>query len=212
MSIIELTHGGILTRGKGSLDIFVSYRDVPKSEDQPLHLAVKDPNSGVKEPSGIIETVPSSKVYTGKSWTKRRIDFPDGSYVRFTIKQMRGGQIGAFRHSFHNFVISPRESAPLQELRISLPADERSNLSAVYIIGRYDILKPDEIQERGLNKGASGANDMATYDFAALDDILTLTVKERSGRPRAKSKVLINKATGKGVARIRRPRRINLPS
>lgn len=211
MSMIELTHGGVLTRGHGGMDVFVSYRDVPKSDDQPLHLAVKDPNSGVKEPGGIVETFPSSKAATGKSWTKRRVDFPDGSFVRFTIKHMKGGAVGAFRQSMHNFVISPRESAPLQEIKINLPCDDRSNVSAVYITGRFDFLLPKEVQKRGLNKGNQGGNDLSTYDLAALNDIISMRVMEKSSRPRAKTKVIVNKQTGTAVARIRRPRRISLP-
>lgn len=211
MAIIELTHGGVSTRGHGAMDIFVSYRDVPTSEDQPLHLAVKDPNSGVKEPGGIVQSVPSSRIVNGKHWTTRRVDFPPGSYVRFTIKRMKGGQIGAFSHSFHNLIVSPRDGAPLQELRIAVPSDANAVISAVYIIGRFDILRVKEIVERKLNRGNGGSNDLASYDIADMADFMSLTVKEASVRPRATAKVLTNTQTGKGVVRVRRARRIILP-
>lgn len=212
MSMIELTHGGILTRGNGSMDIFVSYRSTPKSDDQPLHLAAKDPNSGIREPGGIVETFPSSRVHSGKSLTKRRVDFPDGSFVRFTIKHLKGGTVGAFRQAMYNFIISPRETAPLQEIKIALPNDANSNVSAVYITGRFDIMMPKEILERKLNQGTAGGNDLSTYDLASLDEIIKLRVMEQASRPRIKSKMVVNKQTGVAVARLRRPRRINLPT
>jgi hypothetical protein len=108
-------------------------------------------------------------------------------------------------------IISPRESAPLQELKIKVPTDARSNLSAIYVTGRFDILRPNEIEERGLNRGNNGANDMSTYSFAALDDIMELRIMEKGSRPRVKTKVVVNKQTGMGVVRLRKPRRIHLP-
>lgn len=208
---LEFSHGGVITSGQGSMDIFAAYRADPKSKELPIHEAVRDPQSGIKEDSGVLEIVPSSSFNTGKNWTKRRCMFPSGSFVKFTFRRMRKGS-GAFGASMHSIIVSPREGAALCELRVELPTDSKSSISAIYITGRFDILLPAEVKAKGLHKNAQGANDLSTFDIGAMDEFLGMRIIEKAerGRIKAKPKVLSVGGGTKALARVRRPRRIRL--
>jgi hypothetical protein len=192
------------------MDIWLSYRKDTKTKERPIQEAVADVASGIKEDGGILEFLPSStdQKVKGKTWVKRRASFPNGSYMIFRIKRMR--KSGAFSQAMHSFVLSPRDSAPLIEIAIEPPyVAGRSTLSVVYIVGRFDILKPEEVEAKKLHITPQGASDLHTYDFAEMADFMSVKVLEKADRAKLKPK-LVTGSKGKSIARVRRPRRINL--
>jgi hypothetical protein len=210
MGTIDFVHGGVVTNGQGTMDIWVSYKKDDKAKERPIFEAVADPQSGIKEEGGVLEVLPSStdQKVKGKTWVKRRCAFPNGSYLVFRIKRMR--KSGTFAQAMHSFALQPRDSAPLIELAIELPyVAGRSTLSVVYIVGRFDVLRPQEVKAKKLHLNAQGASDLDTFDFAEMSDFVSLKVLEKADRAKLKPK-LVTGSKGKAIARVRRPRRINL--
>jgi hypothetical protein len=210
MATIDFVHGGVVTGGQGTMDIWLGYRKDLKTKERPIWEAIADPGSGIKEEGGILEVVPSStdQKIKGKTWVKRRASFPNGSYLIYRIKRMR--KTGAFSQAMHSFALRPREGAPLIEIAIEPPyVAGRSTLSVVYIVGRFDIIMPKEVEELGLHITPQGGNDLHTYDFADMDDFMSVKILEKADRKKAKPK-LVTGTKGASITRVRRPRRINL--
>ena len=206
---IELTTGSVVTAKSGSLDIYAFHRKSVASSEQPLHIAVKDSQSGIREIGGTIEIIPSGNARTNKSWTKKRLDSADKGYIKFLVKRTTPG-VSSFGGSMSAFLIAPRKTAPLQQIGIELPTDRESAMSKLYIIGRFDLLTFDEVQSLGLGKTSSGSNELHLYDPEGLEDIFTLEVLEDQTAPKLKPKVRTTTTGGKreGVLRVRRPRSI----
>lgn len=204
---IEITTGGVVTAKSGSLDIYAFHRKSAASSEQPLHLAVKDPQAGIREVGGTIDIIPSGNARTKKTWAKKRLDSEDKGYIKFLVK--RTGT-GVFSSSMSAFIIAPRRTAPLQQVVLELPTDRESAMSKLYIIGRFDVLSFDDIKSLGLAKGNNGSTEEHLYDPEGLEDILSIEVLEDQTAAKLKPKMRVTTTGNKrtGVVRVRRARSI----
>lgn len=209
MSVIELTTGGVVTAKNGSFDLYAFYRKGPGADDQPLHLAVRDEKAGVRESGGTIDMIPSGNRKTNKMWAKKRVDVESG-YLKLLVKRSSGG--GAFSAQMGIVMLQPRDTAPLRQLSFDLPVDASSAMSKLYIIGRFDILTPEEVVKAGLSRTKAGSSELDQYDPDILGDIINDEILEKEVAPRLATKFKVSKTGSKktAVARVRRPRRINV--
>lgn len=203
---IETTTGGVVTRGKGSMDIAVFYRRNAKAVEQPLHIAEKDKTSEIKN-LNTLSIVQSGATRTGKFWATKRNNYPDGSYLKLNIMQ-RGTSIHSF--GVTNIMIRARDAAPLQRISIDLPVDERSNMAVAHIEGRFDILPKEEIVALGLGKNAQGGSDLANYfDPGEGEDFIRIAILEAELAPKAQIKAkVINTSKDRGGKVLLKQRRV----
>ena len=204
---IELTAGSVVT-AQGSLDMYVFHRKSASHSEEPLHIAVKDPKSGIKEPGGVVEIIPSGHPRTRKNWTKRRLASEDKGYLKFLVKRTSGR---AFGGSMGAFYIAPRSTAPVMQISIEVPTDASSPLSKLYITGRFDLLTLEEIQSLGLGSTANGSTEEHMFDPDMLADIMVVEQLEQAIAPKLKTKIKTTTTGNKrtGVVRVRRTRRIS---
>lgn len=203
---IELTSGSTTTSA-GSLDLYVFHRKSAAHSEEALHIALKDPQSGIKEAGGLIEVIPSCHARLRKSWTKRRIQSDDKGYLKFLVKRSSGK---AFGGSMAAFYLAPRATAPLMQISIEVPVDKTSPLSKLYITGRYDLLSMDDLETAGLNTSGNGADEESMLDPELLEDIMVVEQLEAAVAPKLKPKIKtrVTGNTKTGVVRVRRARRI----
>lgn len=213
MADIELFFGNVTTRGQGSLNVVALYKKTARDRQLPVASAVMDPKSDVVS-LGLVDKKNSSTTNRPGQWIKTRVKIPEGSFVEFQMMRSRAG--GGFGGSTSAFVIRARSDGPLHRISVDFPVDEHSTESRGYIEGRFDILKPDEIEALGVNC----LKHMEDYDPEEYSDHVEVTLLEREFRPKAivkKAVIKTNttdgsgpKAEGKKVLRVRRIRRLNV--
>jgi hypothetical protein len=212
MSVIETTAGGVTTRGNGGLELQVFYRRSAKHKEAVLYEAERDPQSELKTIGGA-EVTPSGANVTNKKWVQKRNEYPSGSYLRLNVRSTQPGGI-VFGHTVHNILLAPRADAALHELGINLPTDANSARSKIYVIGRFDIVSPERVEELGLYKSIAGTNELATYFDIDTLDFIDDVIKEKEISIRRPAKLeTVQTATGKKIMpKLVIRRRIGLPN
>lgn len=206
MSTIELYHGNVTCK-YGSMNVWVNVRRDSKSKEISLMDAVKDPKSGVAEPGGMIESVPATKHSSGGYWNKRRVECDNGVYLRFFMRRVdkKDSFGGKPSQSMSSFFIRARDTAPLRELRIELPNDQNCSKSCLYIMGRFDMVEPEEIAEQKLYMNGD-SNELQTLNPAHWEPYVEERVIEGEIAPR--KKVVSQRVGKKTLKRPTRTRRI----
>jgi hypothetical protein len=206
MPIIDLYYGGVDTVDKGSVDVSVTYRSSVTSPEYPVFEAVKDRKSDLKDVPGTMEIHRSGSKGSRKLWNRRRLHFPDLSVLTLTIK--RKGATARDGITLSRIALIARENAPLHEMRITLPMDQFSTLSALYFTGRYDILNADEVERFNLHKSDFSVGGIENFYTDNIDDIVNVQQLEPGIRASVKTTTAKVGSGDKQVVRIRKGRRI----
>lgn len=212
MPIIEITTGSVTTKGNGSLNVHAFYRKNAKERELPMHEADRDGTHGIRS-IGSVETSPSSSRLANLKWVMKRNEYPEGGLIRLNITETVKGL--TFNRYIYNLILRARSTAALRELAIKCPTDANSTRGHVDIVGRFDILTPEEVQEYGLHLNAAGRDDSETFEHMVdLEHLIEQRVLEAEiSKP---SKPNLQKVTGKGPAKVMPKltvkRRIRLPS
>lgn len=134
-------------RSTGSISVMMFYRRDGKSREMPMHIAVKDRQSGAVA-LGQSDFLQASTLNSNLGqWIISRHLLPEGSCVKLTIKRKFSGD---WTYKNLHVLVRMRKQAALRRVRVPFTGHADANLACGYYEGNFDIIKPEDFDSLGI--------------------------------------------------------------
>lgn len=164
------TFAGQETFPNATCKIALFYRNFKvNGEEDAIHIAMRDRNSGIKLLNNSFLNAGVGNRNNGR-WIESRYNVPGSTYFKLWMQRKVGSAIFYDKAQVLFFM---RKEAALQRIRMELTCHQHATVTAGYIEGNFDIIKPSMFRKLGV-KDARG-----NFDLEDWEDMITVNTMER---------------------------------